>query len=320
MNRVDRLLAIVLELQAHQRRRAADLAATFEISVRTVYRDILALCEAGVPIISMPGHGYSLVEGYFLPPLQLTPAEALLIVQGLNALGHLYDPAYATAARTAAAKMLTILPPPLRLHVTTMQRGMAIVAARDTAIQQGYLTALREAIAAQQSLRITYHGRTTPFAAADRTTRMIDPYQLTCVRTVWYLQAFCHLRRAIRNFRVERIIDIMVLERTFEPTNKPSIPQDATQLEQPISVQILFAAHVAAWVMEDLPFFVVSTTDQSDGLLATLHVRAIDDVVQWVLSWGRFARVLQPISLQVLLRDQGDAIRAIYDSPETLLP
>ncbi|GAA5531440.1 hypothetical protein Hgul01_05265 [Herpetosiphon gulosus] len=320
MNRVDRLLAMVLELQAHQRRRAADLAATFEISVRTVYRDILALCEAGVPIISVPGQGYSLVEGYFLPPLQLTPAEALLIVQGLRALGHLYDPTYATAARTAATKILTILPPPLRLHVTTMQQGMAIIAARDTAIQQGHLTVLREAIAAQRSLRISYHGRTTPFAAARCTTRVVDPYQLTCVRTVWYLHGFCHLRRALRNFRVERISDLTVLEQTFEPMGTPHVALDATQLDQPIRVQVLFAAQVAAWVQEELPFFVVSTTQQPDGLLAILHVRAVEDVVQWVLSWGRFARVLEPIALQVLLRDQGRALQRLYDGPETLLP
>lgn len=320
MNRVDRLLAIVLELQAHQRRRAVDLAATFEISVRTVYRDILALCEAGVPIISVPGQGYSLVEGYFLPPLQLTPAEALLIVQGLTALGHLYDPAYATAARTATTKILTILPPPLRLHVTTMQQGMAIITARDTAIQQGHVTVLREAIAAQRSLRISYHGRTTPFAAARRTTRVVDPYQLTCVRTVWYLHGFCHLRQAMRNFRVERIRDLMILEQTFESTCPPPIPQDATQLDQPIRVQVMFAASVAPWVLEDLPFFVVSTTQQSDGLLAILHVRAVEDVVQWILSWGRFARVLEPIALQEVLRDQGRAIQRMYDLPETLLP
>jgi len=68
MNRTDRLLAIVLELQAQGKRRAEDLAATFEVGKRTIYRDIQALCEAGVPVISTPGQGYSLVEGYFLPP------------------------------------------------------------------------------------------------------------------------------------------------------------------------------------------------------------------------------------------------------------
>ena len=62
MNRTDRLLAIVIELQARGKRRAEDLAATFEVGKRTIYRDIQALCEAGVPIISTPGQGYTLLE------------------------------------------------------------------------------------------------------------------------------------------------------------------------------------------------------------------------------------------------------------------
>ena len=76
MNRTDRLLAIVLELQTRNRLRAQDLASTFEISKRTVYRDIQSLAEIGVPVVSIPGQGYSLVEGYFLPPVRFTPDEA----------------------------------------------------------------------------------------------------------------------------------------------------------------------------------------------------------------------------------------------------
>ena len=82
MNRTDRLLAIVIELQAHRRRRADDLAATFEVSKRTIYPDVLALCEAGVPVISTPGRGYSLDDGYFLPPLSFTADEAVLLLLG----------------------------------------------------------------------------------------------------------------------------------------------------------------------------------------------------------------------------------------------
>src|SRR6266542_843346 len=75
MNRTDRLLAIVLELQAKKQVRAEDLADTFEVTKRTIYRDIQALDESGVPIVAIPGQGYSLVEGYFLPPLTFNTDE-----------------------------------------------------------------------------------------------------------------------------------------------------------------------------------------------------------------------------------------------------
>src|SRR5690349_23695534 len=82
MNRTDRLLAIVLELQSAGRRRAEDLAATFETSKRTIYRDIQALSEAGVPLVAIPGQGYSLMEGYFLPPLTFSAGEAAMLLLG----------------------------------------------------------------------------------------------------------------------------------------------------------------------------------------------------------------------------------------------
>src|SRR5215469_5290717 len=104
MNRTDRLLAIILELQARSRQRAEDLAATFETSKRTIYRDIQALSEAGVPIVSVPGQGYSLVEGYFLPPLRFSTEEAMMLLLGSDSVAQHFDPHYRAAALSASRK------------------------------------------------------------------------------------------------------------------------------------------------------------------------------------------------------------------------
>ena len=84
MNRTDRLLAILLEIQAKKQVRAEDLAAIFEVSKRTIYRDVLALMESGVPVVAIPGQGYSLVEGYFLPPLTFNTDEAIMLLLGAD--------------------------------------------------------------------------------------------------------------------------------------------------------------------------------------------------------------------------------------------
>jgi len=99
MNRTDRLLAIVLELQGRGRCRAEDLARTFEVSTRTTYRDIQALCEAGVPIVSIPGRGYSLMEGYFLPPLSFSTDEATMLLLGSDVMAASFDEQYRAAAK-----------------------------------------------------------------------------------------------------------------------------------------------------------------------------------------------------------------------------
>ncbi len=105
MNRTDRLLAIVLELQGKRRQRAEDLARTFETSKRTIYRDIQALCEAGVPLISTPGQGYALMEGYFLPPLSFTPEEATMLLLGSDFMAQNFDAQYRAAAQSASRKI-----------------------------------------------------------------------------------------------------------------------------------------------------------------------------------------------------------------------
>src|SRR6185295_20274165 len=99
MNRTDRLLAIVLEIQAKKQVRAKDLAATFEVTKRTIYRDIAALSESGVPIVAIPGQGYSLVEGYFLPPLTFNSDEAIMLLLGADFVAQNFDAQYRSAAQ-----------------------------------------------------------------------------------------------------------------------------------------------------------------------------------------------------------------------------
>jgi predicted DNA-binding transcriptional regulator YafY len=102
MNRTDRLLAIMLELQAKLWQRAEDLADTFEVSKRTIYRDMLALMEPGVPVISSPGKGYALDEGYFLPLLSFTRDEAVVLLLGSDSMAQNFDAEYQHVALAAA--------------------------------------------------------------------------------------------------------------------------------------------------------------------------------------------------------------------------
>src|SRR5216117_728482 len=105
MNRTDRLLAIVVALEARGRQRAVDLAELFETSPRTIYRDIEALSEAGVPVVAVPGQGYSLMEGYFLPPLTFTAEEAAVLLLGSDVMAQSFAASYRAAAEAAGRKI-----------------------------------------------------------------------------------------------------------------------------------------------------------------------------------------------------------------------
>ncbi|HWZ18246.1 MAG TPA: HTH domain-containing protein, partial [Ktedonobacteraceae bacterium] len=127
MNRTDRLLAIILELQGKGRQRAEDLAETFETSKRTIYRDIQALGEAGVPIVSIPGLGYSLMKGYFLPPLSFTADEATMLMLGSDLMAQSFDDQYRSAALSASCKIENVLPEKLREEVYYLQDSIRFI-------------------------------------------------------------------------------------------------------------------------------------------------------------------------------------------------
>src|SRR5215831_12473891 len=161
MNRTDRLLAIVLEIQGRRHARAEDLAGLFETSKRTIYRDIQALGQAGVPLISTPGRGYSLMEGYFLPPLSFTTDEATLLLLGSDVMAQSFDAQYRAAAQSAGRKIAGVLPERLRAEVHGLRESISFgfEGATPPPGVAANLQQLRGAIVARATVRFRYHAR-----------------------------------------------------------------------------------------------------------------------------------------------------------------
>src|SRR5215207_8055557 len=158
MNRTDRLLAIVLELQAKKQVRAEDLADTFEVSKRTIYRDIMALDESGVPIVAIPGQGYSLDEGYFLPPLSFSTDEAIMLLLGSGMAAQHFDAQYRTAAQSARHKIMTVLSESLRREIGYLESSIQLIVVEKLSAPET-LQLLRRAILQRRTVRFCYHAR-----------------------------------------------------------------------------------------------------------------------------------------------------------------
>ncbi|MDN3359127.1 YafY family protein [Actinomadura sp. DC4] len=211
MNRTDRLYALVEELRAvaPRPRSARWLAGRFEVSVRTVERDISALQQSGVPIYAEPGRtgGYCLDKARTLPPVNLTPGEAVAMAVALRRLEG-------TPFRTNAGSAL-------RKLVAAMQQDDA-AAARDLAARIHLLDdagttpsvprVVADALSARRVLRIGYGDR-----GGAATTREIEPLGYVGTPTHWYLVAWCRLRDALRIFRTDRITSVAVTAEVPEP-------------------------------------------------------------------------------------------------------
>ena len=315
MNRTDRLLAIVLELQGKGRQRAEDLAATFETSKRTIYRDIEALCEAGVPLVATPGRGYSLMDGYFLPPLSFSADEATMLLLGSGVMAQHFDAQYRTAAESASRKIAGVLPPALRDEVRMLQNSIHFIPSREPSAAQiqSKLQQLRRAILQHVRVQFTYQARHGSTAVLAPTTREANPHALIHISNAWYLTAYCHLRHDVRNFRLDRMDDLTQLATTFmPPTDFTSYPQRSAPGE--LEVRALFSHTVARWVRETPSFFTVNQEETPAGLLVTMQVRHERDVLQWLMGWGRAVQVLAPPSLQRMFAEEAEAMWRIHQS------
>lgn len=302
MNRTDRLLAIVLELQRKGHRRAEDLAATFETSKRTIYRDIQALCESGVPVVAQPGIGYSLVEGYFLPPVAFSADEATMLLLGSQFVADNFDARYREAAEAAGRKIEAVLSEPLRSEVASLRECIVFVTpetlGRDALA--GPLQQLRRAILERKTVRFHYHTRYSSDGRSARNYREADPYGLIHYGDSWYLIAWCHLRNDYRNFKVARIADLKIHDRVFErdPKFRMEPPEEDNR---DLVVRAIFDHESAPWVKESRSYYIDEMEDVPDGLMVTLRVRVEDEIFQWFMSWGGHVRVLEPESLQLRL-------------------
>ena len=317
MNRTDRLLAIVLELQAKGPRRTGDLAATFETSTRTIYRDIQALSEAGVPLVAVPGRGYSLMAGYFLPPVSFTTDEATILLLGADYMARSFDARYRAAAQTAGRKIEAVLPEPLRDEVRYLQQSLYFAApgALDNPAVPELLQQLRRAIVERVTVRFRYHTRhprqpRPGDASGDQPapTRAADPYGLVQFAGAWYLVAYSHERQAVRNFRLDRIEELTLTPATFARPPGFSVPQGDRGEPRTLVVSALFDRDVARWVRESRVFYKVDQAEVPEGLLVTLRVRQESEALGWLLRWGGHVRVLEPESLRVRLAEEAAAM------------
>lgn len=304
MNRTDRLLGILLELQARGETRAEDLARTFEISLRTVYRDVQALAETGVPVVGTPGKGYRLMEGYFLPPLSFTAGEAALLLLGGEYVRERVDAELRQAADDALRKLAGVLPLDRREEVERRRGELLFAGYRQTA-EQRRLIELRTAVQERRVLRLLYHTYRRPAPEP----REVEPFRLVYLADAWNLAAWCRTRRAPRLFRLDRIDHV---ERTGERFtlderhhNQPARDRGWTDYPE---ARVRFDLDVQRWVRERQPFFFLHEEQAADGPVFVYAARDDRELFGWLLSWGAAAELLAPPDLRARLAREARAI------------
>ncbi|WP_121202059.1 helix-turn-helix transcriptional regulator [Mucilaginibacter gracilis] len=212
--RISRLTAILTQLQTKRMLTATTLAEKFGVSIRTIYRDIKVLEQAGVPIYTEDGKGYALLEGYRIPPVMFTQDEANALITVEQVVMKNSDSSLVTAYSEAINKIKAVLLYATKDKIELLANRIAISPAMPNTTTSNWLTMVQNALTSFKVLNITYRS-----GYKDETTeRNIEPFALYyTLQENWSLIAYCRLRKAYRMFNLDRITSITPLHIHFEP-------------------------------------------------------------------------------------------------------
>lgn len=300
--RFDRIVEILIQLQSKRVVKAQELADRFDVSLRTIYRDIKSLEQAGVPLIGEAGMGYSIMDGYRLPPVTFSKEEALCFVATEKLAEKYLDQTSAAQYASALMKIKAILKSHDQDLVTNMQDQIIMrkqhVPIFPEKVPHVLSTAI-EAIANKKQITILYQGIKDDAAQH----RVIEPIGIVHEIGYWYIVAYCLQRHDFRQFRSDRIDDITSSEIPF---SKIHIPMDEylssqkhpelPKVTSKITVTREFAPYIR-WQRNNYGY--KSERKSGDKIEMTFECRDIEEEFpRWLMMFGDNIKIEEPEELK----------------------
>lgn len=311
-----RLITLIMLLQDQPNQKAAELAEKLGVSVRTLHRYIGMLDEMGIPVYTERGPygGFSLVRGYKMPPLVLTPEESVAVALGTRLVEELWGRLYRNPARGALAKLENLLPDEQRHEVAWARKSLIATGMHRSDLDAlgKTLEKLRRAVRERRRIHMQYQSRTQ----AEAGFREFDPYAIVHRWGWWYAIGYCHKRETVRTFRVDRIQALTLLDQTF---NVPAEFDIHAYLEEEAAarpgfpVTMRFAAQVAAMARE----YAIgwdAVEEQPDGtLIVTMQAPDVMWAVSNALAYGPAVTVLEPDDVRRTVQEWAQAVVELYN-------
>jgi len=318
-NTATRLITLIMLLQRRPNQKAADLAQELGVSVRTIHRYVGMLDEMGIPVYSERGPygGFSLVRGFKMPPMVFTPDEAVAVYLGCTLVGEMWGEMYREAAQGALAKLDNVLPDEQRHEVAWARRTLLATGMHraDHESLAAHLEKLRRAIRERRQVAMIYRGR----GQAESHRREVEPYALVHRWGWWYGIGFCHLRGAMRSFRVDRILEMDLLDQTFDVPEGFDINAYLAQESQArpqVRARLRFSPQHAYLALDDRAFWEAVEERPNGSVEVILTAPDLEFAARIASNYAPHAVVVEPDELRGLVRERARAVVALYESIE----
>lgn len=297
MNRIDRLTAILIQLQTKRVVKAEEIASRFEISLRTVYRDVRALMEAGVPVGSEAGKGYFIVDGYHLPPVMFTRNEASALVLAGKMVEKMTDKSVRQEFESALSKIQAVMQDTEKEHLEALQSHIEVWQPLRNAqgFPDDYLTTIQKAAVEKDILKLQYFSS----YSNELNHREVEPIGLYYYGDAWHLIAWCRLRNSYRDFRIDRIKELMLSNEKFDARNLFTLKEYISTVlranREMHSVSILFERNAARFIGKTrYNYGFVSEEDLGEKIRMTFLTCYIKGLCHWLLMFGNRVEIESP--------------------------
>jgi len=304
---------MILMLQSHRVVTAEQIGEHFEISVRTVYRDIAALGEAGVPIVAEAGVGYALMRGYHVPPIMFTETEAAALFMSGEVTEQFGDESLKVALRGALLKVRAALPAERKDYLSRLGNAVSVSSRPADSRDERSLMPVQEAVVRRRCLQIDYDTG----GLGETTQRVVEPLGVVFYGQRWHLAAWCRLRQEMRDFRLDRMRAWEVLAETFSGHEDFSLMDfldhdlDGGEL---ISVKLECDCWVLDRVLADMPAQLVKRSQPEDGRVKIEALAySLDWMANWMLGLGGAAEAIAPQEMREKLTAAALRVAALYE-------
>lgn len=274
MNRLERISAILVKLQAGRTVTAREIGQQFGISLRTVYRDIQTLEEAGIPLYGNPGIGYSLVEGYRLPPLSFTTEEATAFLTAGKFISKMTDSRSIFHFNAGLDKIRAVMRYADKEYLESIENNIAVVGRYDSSINMPVDSTqqILQSISQRRALSVSYINR-----EEIASVRTVEPVGCLYNNPHWHLIAWCNNTLSYRNFRIDRITALFVTDEPFSRKH-PSLQKYILKHRKSdelydIAVRVL-KENLVLFHEHKYPYGYEGMSDNGDSVL--FHYRVLD--------------------------------------------
>lgn len=314
MNRFDRVTSILIQLQSRKIVRAQELAERFEVSLRTIYRDIRSLEEAGIPLYGEAGVGYSLTDGYKLPPVMFTRDEAIAFLTAEKLVEKLTDGEISKSYKEALFKIKAILKVPEKDLLQEVEERIMVRKKISPFGHNGdmkLLPTILQSVAHKQVLSINYFS----LYQQEKTSRCIEPLGLFLESNHWHMIAYCRLRDAYRDFRIDRIASLDVTDEHFE-NQHPSLPaylDSLSKKENLLKSIIRMSKETSRYIEQDKLYYGwVMEKEIGEEVEMTFLTQSIEGFARWMMMFGDRALILEPAELKEKVKNLARATLSLY--------